>query len=157
IEMLRRAEVLLALIGARHALKASDGFPDQHDGRLVGIDTLRSVVSEGGVKKVIRLSYYATLDDVQQRYFKNRRGGVGQYYLGVLRDEYRLLGEHKNKVIDFTIERGKPMAEAVAVGVDSERFFRTLEADKVSLADLDSLSCFCSCQLRTKTREAERA
>jgi hypothetical protein len=156
IEMLRRAEVLLALIGARHALKTPDDFPDQHDGALVGIDTLQSVVSQGA-NKLIRLSYYATLEDVPQRYFKNRRGGLGQYYLGVLRDEYRLLGDHKNGVIDFTIERGKPMAEAVAAGVDSDRFFRSIEADKVSLADLDSLSCFCPCQLRTKTRQAERA
>jgi hypothetical protein len=156
IELLRRAEVLLALIGARHALKTPDDFPDQHDGALVGIDTLRSVVSQGA-NKLIRLSYYATLEDAPQRYFKNRRGGLGQYYLGVLRDEYRLLGEHKNGVIDFTIERGKPMAEAVAAGVDSDKFFRILEADKVSLEELDSLSSFCSCQLRTKRRQVERA
>ena len=157
IEMLRRAEVLLALIGARHALKTSDGLPDQYDGALVGIDTLRSVVSQAGTKKFIRLSYYATLDDVEQRYFKNCRGGLGQYYLGVLRDEYRLLGEYKNGVIDFTFERGKPMAEAVAIGVNSDKFFHSLEADKVSLEDLDTLSSFCSCQLRTKRRQSERA
>ena len=65
IEMLRRAEVLLALIGARHALKTPDDFPDQHDGALVGIDTLQSVVSQGA-NKLIRLSYYATLEDVKQ-------------------------------------------------------------------------------------------
>lgn len=157
IEMLRRAEVLLALIGARHALKTPDDLSDQHDGALVGINTLRSVVSQVGTTKFIRLSYYATLEEVEQRYFQNRRGGLGQYYLGVLRDEYRLLGEHKNGVIDFTVERGKPMAEAVSTGVHSDKFFRSLEADKVSLADVDSLSCFCSCQLRTKKRQAERA
>ena len=156
IEMLRRAEVLLTLIGVRHALVASDDFPDQHDGALVGVNTLRNVVSQAGARKAIRLSEYATLDDVDVRYFKNRRGGLGQYYLGVLRDEYQLLGEHKNRVIDFTIERGKPMAEAVAVGVNSDKFFRCLEADSVSIGDLDSLSGFCPCQLRTKKRQAER-
>ena len=69
------------------------------------------------------------MDDVDVRNFKNRRGGLGQYYLGVLRDEYQPLGEHKNRVIDFTIERGKPMAEAVAAGVNSDKFFRCLEHD----------------------------
>jgi hypothetical protein len=157
IAMLRRAEVLLALTGARHALATADGSPDQHDGALVGINTLRSIVSEAGTRTSIRLSQYSTLDDVEKRYFKNRRGGLGQYYLGVLREEYQLLGDHKSGVIDFTIERGRPMAEAVAAGVDTNRFFRALEADRVSIEDLDNLSCFCSCQLRTKRRQSERA
>ena len=73
------------------------------------------------------------------------------------RDEYKLLGDHKNGVIDFTIERGQPLAEAVARGVDSDQFFRTLEADRVSMEELDRLSCFCSCQLRTQRRQSERA
>src|SRR5690606_37016012 len=117
---------------------------------------LRNVVAQAGARRSIRLSEYATLDDVEERYFKNRRGGLGQYYLGVLRDEYQLLGEHKNRMIDFTVERGKPMAEAVATGVNSDKFFRCLEADRVSIDDLDSLSHFCPCQLRTKKRHAER-
>jgi hypothetical protein len=157
IEMLRRAEVLLALIGIRHALTTNDGFPDQHDGALVGVDTLRSVVTNARANAVIRLSEYATLDDVDERYFKNRRGGLGQYYLGPLRDEYQLLGEREGRVIDFTIERGKPMAEAVAAGVNSEKFFQCLDADRASIQDLDSLSPFCPCQLRTKSRRSERA
>ena len=69
IEMLRRAEVLLALIGTRHALTTSDGVPDQHDGALVGINTLRSAVSQAGAKKYIRLSPYATLDEVATALF----------------------------------------------------------------------------------------
>src|ERR1043166_8400706 len=156
IDMLRRAEVLLTLIGVRHAIVSDDGLPDQHDGALVGVDTLRKVVVNARANAVIQLSQYATLDDVDERYFKNRRGGLGQYYLGPSRDEYQLLGERAGRVIDFTIERGQPMAQSVAAGVDSEKFFQCLEEDRASIRDLDSLSAFCPCQLRTKGRTSER-
>jgi hypothetical protein len=156
IEMLRRAEVLLTLISVRHAITTADGVPDQHDGAMVGVDTLRSVVSNARADKKIRLSEYATLNKVEERYFKNRRGGLGQYYLGVLRDEYQLLGEHENRLISFTLDRGEKMASAVASGVDSNKFFQCVESDRVSLRELDTLFGFCPCQLKTKRRLAER-
>src|SRR5262249_4271876 len=58
IEMLRRYEVLVTLIGARHAIVANDGLPDQHEGALVGIDTLRSVAAVASKGSKIRLSKY---------------------------------------------------------------------------------------------------
>lgn len=157
VRALRRAEVLLTLIGVRHGVTTSDGFPDRHDGAMVGVSTLKDVVLNANTRTVIRPSTYATLDNVDARYFKNKRGGIGQYYLGVLRDEYHLLDEHKNGMIDFTLERGKALAEQVDKGVPGERFLRCLEADRVSVSDLDSLSAFCPCQLKTTGRSDERS
>ena len=103
VEMLRRAEVLFTLIGARHGLEADDGHFEEHGGSLVGVNTLRKVVEHAQGNSSIKLSDYTRLDESPLRYFKNRRGGLGQYYLGALRDEYHLLDDAKGGVIDFTL------------------------------------------------------
>jgi hypothetical protein len=157
VEMLRRAEVLLTLIGSRHGLALNDGHFEEHGGSLVGVNTLRKVVEQTPKNRAIKLSDYALIDESPQRYFKNRRGGLGQYYLGALREEYHLLDDAKGGVIDFTIERGHPMAEAFDSGVDRDHFFKCIESDHVSAQSLDSLAIFCPCQLRSTSRATERA
>jgi hypothetical protein len=157
VEMLRRAEVLLTLIGARHGLETDADHFEEHGGSLVGVNTLRKIVEQAPDNHAIKPSDYALLEDSDLRYFKNRRGGLGQYYLGSLRDEYYLLDDRKAGVIDFTFERGRPMAEAFDIGVDQDAFFKCIEQDHVTVRGLDKLLMFCPCQLRSKDRSAERA
>jgi hypothetical protein len=108
VEMLRRAEVLLTLIGSRHGLAMADGHFEEHGGSLVGVNTLRKVVEQTTENRGIKLSDYALIDESPQRYFKNRRGGLGQYYLGALREEYHLLDDAKGGVIDLPRLRPRP-------------------------------------------------
>jgi hypothetical protein len=156
-EILRRAEVLLTLVGARHGLTTEPDHFDEHGGSLVGVLTLRKVVEGAPDSRALKLSDYALLEDSEFRYFKNRRGGLGQYYLGSLRDEYHLLDDRRGGLIDFTIERGGTLAEAFNAGIDQELFFTCLEHDRVTMKGLDKLSKFCPCQLRSKQRTAERS
>jgi hypothetical protein len=157
VEMLRRAEVLLTLIGIRHGLEANDGHFEEHGGSLVGVNTLRKVVEQTPGNRSLKLSEYSLLEDSPLRYFKNPRGGLGQYYLGALRDEYHLLDDPRGGVIDFTMERGRPMAETLDAGVDRRHFLKCIEGDRVSVRSLDRLAMFCPCQVRSTGRSTERA
>ena len=58
------------------------------------------------------LSDYATREDVPSRYFKNRLGGLGQYYVSTLR-ELGLLDNTEGKTPRYTLERGAVLAEAM--------------------------------------------
>lgn len=156
VQMLRRAEVLFTLIGIRHGLESDDGHFEEHGGSLVGVNTLRKIVEQTPGNRSLTLSDYSVLEETALRYFKNRRGGLGQYYLGALRDEYHLLDDPKGGVIDFTFERGRPMAESLDSGVDRSHFFKCIEDDQVTLRSLDKLAMFCPCQVRSKERSTER-
>jgi hypothetical protein len=81
------------------------------------------------------------------RYFKNVLGGLGQYYLGVLRDEMGVLIGDARVGIKFIQEIAHPIADDFASDDEEALFFNTLEADKVSLQDLDNLVAFCPCAL----------
>lgn len=157
IEVLRRGEVLLTLIGARHGLETDPDHFEEHGGSLVGVNTLRKAVEQAPANRAIKLSDHALLEESNLRYFKNRRGGLGQYYLGSLRDEYHLLDDRKAGVIDFTLERGLDLARAFDAGIDQDLFFKCIEQDRVAVRDLDKLSKFCPCQLRSGERAAERS
>jgi hypothetical protein len=93
-----------------------------------------------------RLSTYATREDSGSRYFKNRLGGLGQYYFGTLQD-LQVLDVGERGWITYTRERGQALAEAVDRHVDGDLFFEVLESDRVSLERLDSMRTFCFCQL----------
>lgn len=81
----RRADCLLTLIAERHA-RVVEEDDELHGAAMVGRNTLVSVVAQLG-KGSERLSRFATRDDdAPTRYFKNRLGGLGQYYAGVLQD-----------------------------------------------------------------------
>ncbi|MDC1288142.1 hypothetical protein N8198_09675, partial [Gammaproteobacteria bacterium] len=90
----------------------------------------------------IQLSSYATDDEVTDRYFKNKFGGLGQYYLGSLRDVLLLDGDGQSG-IRFTKERGRPLAEALDATVDGDRFWDCIDKDFATLDDLRAMSAFC--------------
>ncbi len=153
-DMLRRAECLLALTGARHAacLEEHDRW---HGAGMVGREKLVPALANLDGDVALRLSAYATLSDAPTRYLQHSLGGLGQYYFGPLRDIGVLGGDTRSRDIRYTKERGLPLAQAFDRGVDGNRFFELLDADLVSLADLDALSAFCPCGLSQNKREQE--
>lgn len=156
IPMLRRAECLYTLVAARHA--HSDELGDREDGvhgpALVGRERLLPALhglEEDG--EAIDLAPYATSEESALRYFKSRFGALGQYYLGPLRDIGVLGGDGRNGP-RYTVERGVPLADAFAAGVDEALFFDTLDRPALTLEMLDALAAFCPCRLRDNPTEA---
>lgn len=152
VKKYRRADCLFTLIAARHSRKLTEN-DDRHGARMVGRDTLIPALSELDEKGVLKLSTYATREqDTPDRYFKNKFGGLGQYYAGPFIDLGIMDGSSKNGY-KFTHERGTPLAEALDTGVNRELFFDTLDNDAVTLDLLDELSDFCPCRLVHNTAE----
>jgi hypothetical protein len=148
-QILRRADCLLTLIAARH--QSVDEESQALHGAMIGAITLFPAVArldEGGS---LRLSTYATTESEDGRYFKNKLGGLGQYYLGTLRDADILAGDLRTGVRYRKGQdkegRGLKLAETFDSGVDRKRFFAVLESDKVTSDTLDELLPFCPCQL----------
>jgi len=151
--VLRRAECLFALIAIRHARVAADGDERRHGAGMVGRFALLRIPED---EKWIALDDYAGLDG-PNRYFKNRLGGLGQYYFGPLRD-LRVLdytSERDRSLPGYDKVRGAALAEAFSAGVPQGDFFRLLEKPKIRWSDLDDLVDFCPCRLAKRT--AERA
>jgi hypothetical protein len=150
-QLIRRADCLFTLIGNHHARRQGDGS-NQHAAALVGNLTLGPALSNLGQLDSLNLSTYATEEPVPNRYFKNRFGGLGQYYLGSLRDVLLLAGDGSSG-IRYTKERGRPLAEAFENSVDSTLFWKCVDQDRVTLDDLDGLATFCPCELRQGSDE----
>jgi hypothetical protein len=150
--VLRRAECLFALTAVRHARVIGDGDDGRHGAGMVGRFSLLRIPED---EKTIELSEYADFDG-PRRYFKNRLGGLGQYYFGPLRD-LRVLdyaSDQDGGLPGYDKIRGSSLADAFGAGVPQDSFFRLLEKPKFRWADLDALAEFCPCSLRQ--RKAER-
>ena len=143
--VLRRAECLIALIAIRHARVVDDGDEGRHGARMVGRSSLLRI-SEN--EESIILDDYAGLEG-PGRYFKNRLGGLGQYYIGPLRD-LRVLdytsGQNRS-LPGYDTVRGAALADAFGSGVPEDAFFNVLEGASFRWADLDALQGFCPCHL----------
>lgn len=152
-ETLRRAECLLTLIGAWHTRETGEELWF-HGGGLVGRDKLGPALIDLEDGKSIKLSTYASPEDSNShRYFKNKLGGLGQYYLGSLRDLGIVHGDARE--IKYVTERGGLLAEAFDVRVNRNLFFSTLEQDRISLQELKPLRRFCPCHLTSSPNEQE--
>jgi hypothetical protein len=77
--VLRRAECLFALIAIRHARRIADADEGRHGKAMVGRDKLLRIDEASDFS----LDEYAALEG-PNRYFKNKLGGLGQYYFGPL-------------------------------------------------------------------------
>ena len=146
----RRADCLLTLIAERHARVAEED-DEQHGAAMVGRNTLVGAVARLG-KGSDKLSRFATREEVPTRYFKNRLGGLGQYYSGVLQD-FDILAPREGEWLKYTRERGEVIAKAVDAEVDGNAFFALVEKDRFTVADLDGLAEFCPCGLRHSRAE----
>lgn len=150
--LIRRADCLLTLIGLYHYYitgKDNQGF---HDG-FIGARKLNSVLYEMiETGESVELSRYAAEEESSDRYFKNKFGGLGQYYFGPLRDA-GILAYNENGEINYTQDRGQIIAEAFDEAVDAESFIDVLKNDWVSEEDLKSLLDFCPCLLSENAAE----
>jgi hypothetical protein len=148
IDTFRKGECLLSLIAARHSNTSQNSDKVDHGTALVGNLTLVPVLEDMEKSNdEIHLSTYATRDtESENRYFKNKLGGLGQYYRGTL-EGLKLIDTNKDGMPCFTQGHGEELAKKKDLKVNSDLFFKTIEADDVKLADLDALSSFCPCQL----------
>lgn len=149
-QIIRRADCLFTLIAAQHQAMSEES--KQLHGGLIGAITLFPVLRELNEDEPLHLSKYATTDAVQDRYFKNKLGGLGQYYLGTLREADIVAGDLRSNV-KYREERGLALAHTFEQGVDREKFFEVLEADEVTIDALDELASFCPCQLHRNEPE----
>lgn len=148
--VLRRSECLFALIAIRHARVVGDNDEGLHGRAMVGRDKLLRIEES----QPFALEDYAALEG-PNRYFKNKMGGLGQYYFGPLRD-LRVLDHHQDAGYPgYDRDRGGKLAQAFASAVPEETFFRVLEQATTTWAELDELSAFCPCQLHANVAEHE--
>ena len=151
--VLRRADCLFTLVAERHAIVCGDHDASLHGAACAGRQKLgpaATALSSGGE---IDINEYANRDeDNKKRYFKNPLGGLGQYYLGPLRDEYFILVGNARTGIKYTIENGEPLAKNYADGIDESRFFEVLSQSTVRATDLDDLADFCPCAIHSARR-----
>lgn len=150
IKLFRRADVLLTLISLRHQEVCADG--NHHSDAAVGTIILKRALHDIHDKGAISISKYSSTDAGEDRYFKNKLGGLGQYYLGVLRGLGLMDGSAKAGVSTF-LEVGGVIASKFASGLPTEKFIKTVQEDSVDLDRLDELSGFCLCKLKENADE----
>lgn len=149
LRVLRRAECLLALIGVYHEEKRG-GDERDHGALMVGRLTMRPPTHDIEATPV-------DLEACADKYFKNKLGGLGQYYFGPLRD-LRILdyveGNRRNPP-GYDQTRGRALAEAFDQKVDGDRFFEVLEDGIVDAGMANELVSFCPCALQSNPAELE--
>ena len=146
VDRFRKADCLFTLIAARHA-NQTDRDDENHGIAMIGRNTLVKALSELENGKPLFLSTYATREsDNPNRYFKNKLGGLGQYYIGTFKDLGLLDGNSKTGV-QYTRQRAQEIAEAVDSSIERKLFFDVIKNDEVSTDALDALISFCPCQL----------
>ena len=153
VERFRRADCLFSMISLRHALVSGGDYND-HARAMIGSDTLGPVVRELTSSTSLTISDYSKRTGAKARYFANKLGGLGQYYLGVLRELAILDGDSKSG-LKYTRQRGKPIAECLDHGFEGKVFMDIVEADIVSTSELDSLKALCPCHLQENRGEAD--
>jgi hypothetical protein len=149
--VLRRAECLFALVAIRHARASGDSDEGRHGSGMVGRFELLRIPDAA---ETIALDEYAGLEG-PKRYFKNKLGGLGQYYFGPLRD-LRIIDQSPEGPTyppAYDRVRGRELAEAFGGGVPQDAFFRAIEAPTLEWPDLDELALFCPCGLRENPSE----
>ncbi len=150
-ELYRRADCLFTLVAEFHSTSTA-GDPDRHGSRMVGRDTLVPALRDLVGGKSIRLSTFATQDEEGRRYFKNRLGGLGQYYLGTL-EELGILTGRKGQFVQYDPAQGVEIARRFDGGVPSKLFWETVTGDTVTTKILKQLAPFCPCQLSSNKPE----
>ena len=153
IDLFRKADILFTLIAHRHA-DINDDASGNHAGATIGTANLAKQLQAIRAEQPVILSEYSHRDPERKKYFKNKLGGLGQYYLGVL-SELNIMNGTIGQGIQNTRQVGNRIAEAFAMGVDGKLFLQTLEEDTVSVDRLDMLSTFCPCQLTSNPQEHE--
>lgn len=150
---LRRADCLFTLVAERHAIVCGDQDASLHGAACAGRQKLRPAATTLSDGTELDISEYTNSDETnKKRYFKNPLGGLGQYYLGPLRDEYFILFGNVRSGIRYIIENGEPLATSYSDEITESCFFKVLLQNTVKATDLDALADFCPCAIRIGRR-----
>jgi hypothetical protein len=142
VEMFRKADCLFTLIAVRHDQVSAE--ISNYSLATVGKNTLEPQLQ----KQSIRLSDFSHQNpDGNNRYFKSKFGGFGQYYYGALRD-LKIFGGKSVESAVLIKEVGGKIAEAFDQGVPTELFLEVLAKDEVTLSELDKLVLYSPENLR---------
>lgn len=154
-QLVRRGEVLFTLIGERHA-RVNDEPDELHGANMVGrqklVPALRGLSDDAEIPVARFAAPRATGGDPLS-YFQNRFGGLGQYYLGPMRELGILAtsgGRH-----GYTPERGEPLARALGARAPTDTFLEALERGTTTPAELDAMAALCPCGLAAHHDEVE--
>lgn len=151
IDLFRKSDCLFTLIAERHAVVAG-GDREDHAGATVGSGNMAAQIAKVRNGQSVILSHSAHREG-ENRYFKNKLGGLGQYYLGVFRELNIMSGDAKTGIKNIR-EIGGVIAETIESGVKiSDLFYKTIKEDTVSAARLDELSSYCPCRLNASGLE----
>ncbi len=153
VDSFRKADCLFTLIASSHEREVNHDHA-AHTAATVGSSSLYQPAVDLEAGGTLELSAYALLGESPSRYFKNKLGGLGQYYLGVLSELGILNGDSRNGV-QYTKPYGVEIARAMDEGVDRERFLSVVRANQVNDDDLKALSDFCPCSLAGNRSERE--
>ena len=151
-DWVRRSDCLFTMIGIRHAYLQPAADKDRHYRALVGNSVLTRGLQKLQDGDELDLTDFTVLRDTPERYFMNRFGGLGQYYIGTFGNLGLMTREGHFKNIE---EAGIPLAEAFESFVDSDLFMQTVISGKITASVLDALSGFCPCRLVESENEHE--
>ncbi len=152
IHFLRRAECLITLIAERHTT-ASQEDERFHSRGLVGRLSLTKLLRPEEARPIEFSLVAAPRSENEGSYFKNRYGGLGQYYLGPLR-ELGVLHRIDGRV-EVSEDIGLPLAKAFDERVNRNAFLQILKQGHANDDELDAVRSFCPCHLAGNTSERE--
>lgn len=146
----RRADCLLTLISLHQG-------EDENTRAAVGSNTLSKALELAKTQDgLIDLRRWAAHDAADgERYFKAKRGGLGQYYQGTLERLGILTVSDAADGVTWTNRSGRELAEAVDRIADRSRFIRCVDTGAASLADLDHLASLRLAGLAAATEERD--
>jgi len=151
IDHFRKADCLFTLISHRHA-QVTGSDSDDHSAATIGSMNLSKQIADIREGNSVRLSDFAHRDQNRQKYFKNKLGGLGQYYMGVFR-ELNIMDGSVSQGIKNTNQIGRTLAEAFDQKVNRKLFVQTINEDVVTVERLDLLIAFCPCQITNNPEE----
>jgi len=151
IDRFRRADSLFTLIAGRHSHITGENR-EAHAAATVGSANLSKQITAVCDGESLRLSDFSHRKKGEHQYFKNKLGGLGQYYIGVF-SELNIMDGTVSAGIKNTNQVGKILAQSIDKGVEGSLFLDTIEADTISPDRLDQLSSFCPCQLANNPEE----
>jgi hypothetical protein len=150
--VLRRAECLLTLVAERHA-QTQDEDVVLHSRGLVGRNTLAPALREKVPRPIPLGELAAPRAENPDSYFQHEAGGLGQYYLGPLRELGVL--QRSGARFEYSDDIGVPLAKALDSRVDRKAFLKVVKRGLVDEWELDRLGSFCPCHLAGHVPERE--
>jgi hypothetical protein len=153
VELYRRADCLFTLIAAQRFHVADDIKQAE---TMVGRLQLVPALDKPHEGCPLVLSDYSTLEETPKRYFKNKMGGLGQYYVGQLAELELCAKTTDRPWIKYTIECGEVIAEAIEDALPAQLFWDAVDKDLVDTETLKALSAFCPTELPASPDEHQQ-